>query len=79
MLGVIRETLEEDDESMSGDDDFFSVASTMPLVAGKRLALISPGDAHAYTFDPQGRYTLVYCVQRIFWCSILVPTHDEAL
>lgn len=36
MLGVMRETLERDGGSISGDDDFFSVASTMPLVAGWR-------------------------------------------
>jgi hypothetical protein len=34
MLGVIRLTLDDDCESMRGDDDFFSVARTMPLVAG---------------------------------------------
>ena len=34
MLGVMRETLESEGGSMSGDDDFFSVASTMPFVAG---------------------------------------------
>ena len=33
MLGVMRETLDEDEESMSGEEDFFSVASTMPLAA----------------------------------------------
>lgn len=36
MLGVMRETLESEGGSISGDDDFFSVASTMPLVAGWR-------------------------------------------
>jgi hypothetical protein len=34
ILGVMRLILEEDVESMSGDEDFFSVARTMPLVAG---------------------------------------------
>jgi hypothetical protein len=34
MLGVMRLIFEDDVESMSGDDDFFSVARTMPLVAG---------------------------------------------
>lgn len=33
MLGVMRLILEEDWESMSGEEDFFSVARTMPLVA----------------------------------------------
>lgn len=36
MLGVMRETLESEGGSISGDDDFFSVASTMPLVAWYR-------------------------------------------
>ena len=33
MFGVMRETLESEGGSMSGDEDFFSVASTMPFVA----------------------------------------------
>lgn len=33
MLGVMRETFEEDDASMSGVEDFFSVARTTPLAA----------------------------------------------
>lgn len=33
MLGVMRETFEAELESMRGVDDFFSVASTMPLAA----------------------------------------------
>jgi hypothetical protein len=33
MLGVTRETLEEEAASMRGDEDFFSVARTMPLLA----------------------------------------------
>jgi hypothetical protein len=33
MLGVIRETLESEGGSMRGEDDFFSVARTMPFVA----------------------------------------------
>jgi hypothetical protein len=34
MFGVIRETFAEECGSMSGDEDFFSVARTMPFVAG---------------------------------------------
>lgn len=34
MFGVIRLTFDEDAESMSGDEDFFSVARTIPFVAG---------------------------------------------
>ena len=42
MFGVIRLTFDEDAESMSGDEDFFSVARTMPFVArhtGQSLCL----------------------------------------
>lgn len=35
MLGVMSDTFDEDEASMSGDEDFFSVASTMPFVAGR--------------------------------------------
>ena len=39
MLGVINETLESDGGSIRGDEDFFSVARTIPFVAfGTRLA-----------------------------------------
>lgn len=33
MLGVMRETFEREGGSMRGEEDFFSVARTMPLVA----------------------------------------------
>ena len=33
MLGVMRETFEEEEASISGLLDFFSVASTMPFAA----------------------------------------------
>jgi hypothetical protein len=33
MLGVMREILLPEAASMSGEDDFFSVARTIPLVA----------------------------------------------
>lgn len=33
MFGVIKLTLERDGGSISGEDDFFSVARTMPFVA----------------------------------------------
>ena len=38
MLGVIRETLEREGGSMSGEEDFFSVARTTPFVAASVLA-----------------------------------------
>jgi hypothetical protein len=34
ILGVMRLTLESDGGSMSGEEDFFSVARTIPFVAG---------------------------------------------
>ena len=37
MFGVMRETLEREGGSMSGDEDFFSVARTTPLVAFREL------------------------------------------
>ena len=33
MLGVISETLDRDGGSINGEEDFFSVARTMPLEA----------------------------------------------
>jgi hypothetical protein len=33
MFGVMRETLESEGGSMRGEEDFFSVARTMPFVA----------------------------------------------
>jgi hypothetical protein len=39
MLGVIRLILDKDVGSARGDEDFFSVASTMPLVALRALVL----------------------------------------
>lgn len=33
MLGVMRETFDEEAASMRGEEDFFSVARTMPLAA----------------------------------------------
>jgi len=33
MFGVTRLTFDDDAESMRGEDDFFSVARTMPFVA----------------------------------------------
>lgn len=37
MLGVTSETFDDDEASMSGDEDFFSVARTMPFDAGDVL------------------------------------------
>lgn len=35
MFGVMRETFESEGGSMRGEEDFFSVARTTPLVAGE--------------------------------------------
>lgn len=37
IFGVMRLTFESEGGSINGDDDFFSVARTMPFVAAKRL------------------------------------------
>lgn len=54
MLGVMSETLEREGGSMRGDEDFFSVAKTMPLVAnmvsclnektGEKVAPLMPSE-----------------------------------
>lgn len=36
MFGVIRLTFDDDAESIRGEEDFFSVARTMPLVAANK-------------------------------------------
>ena len=38
MFGVMSETFDNDGGSISGEDDFFSVARTMPLVAIQRVS-----------------------------------------
>lgn len=54
MFGVMRLTLDDDEESMRGDDDFFSVASTMPFVAIFMSAHISLEalTENSYTLNP---------------------------
>jgi hypothetical protein len=37
IFGVIRLTFEREGGSMRGDEDFFSVARTMPFVAAKEI------------------------------------------
>lgn len=39
MFGVMREILDNEGASMRGDDDFFSVARTMPFVAGRAISI----------------------------------------
>lgn len=50
MSGVMRETLESEGGSMRGDEDFFSVARTIPLVA-----------VYPRSVDTQARGSLVEC------------------
>jgi len=38
MFGVTSEILEREGASMSGEEDFFSVARTMPFVAGEGVS-----------------------------------------
>jgi len=51
IFGVMRLTFERDGGSMRGDDDFFSVARTIPFVA-KELALGSPCSLNMFDYTP---------------------------
>jgi len=55
MLGVMRETLEREGGSIRGDEDFFSVARTTPLVAKNGSLVLGVADYHMssqnITFD----------------------------
>lgn len=66
MFGVIRLIFDEDVESMSGDDDFFSVARTIPLVAKLILAIVSIVLAKQHTLNTQRGNTLVDGIQGVF-------------
>jgi len=46
MFGVMSDTLEREGGSMSGEEDFFSVARTMPFVAGVKDKFWSGRVAH---------------------------------
>lgn len=66
----MRLILERDDGSASGDDDFFSVARTMPFVAWVRqydgwAAAKGPHGGVRLTFDTESRHTLVDGIQGI--------------
>lgn len=77
MFGVMRLTFDEDDESMSGDDDFFSVARTIPLVAEVKISWEHVHGHGRPTLDSQGRNTLVDCVQGIlYWVVSSVPNQQ---
>ena len=52
MLGVIRLTFEREGGSIKGEEDFFSVASTMPLVANWKVSGVEMGGGgRGGTFD----------------------------
>ena len=62
MFGVMRLTFEREGGSIKGDDDFFSVASTMPFVATVAISIMCKRlgyDIPQLTFDAQGSNTLV--------------------
>ena len=40
MSGVIKDTLDSDGGSISGDEDFFSVARTIPFVARENISVM---------------------------------------
>ena len=61
----MRLTFESEGGSIKGDDDFFSVASTMPFVAAKVIRdLRKRADyiVRQVTFDTQCSDTLVDCI-----------------
>lgn len=63
MLGVMRLILEREAGSVSGDDDFFSVAKTIPLVAeAVNTATKQHTAVDRLTFDAKGCHTLVDCI-----------------
>lgn len=75
MSGVIKEIFEREAESMSGDDDFFSVARTTPLVAkARQSAAISRGETtQAFTFDSESGHSLIDSIQGIFYRMSAAP------
>ena len=73
MLGVIKLILDSDDGSTRGEDDFFSVARTMPLVARRTVRNGAETEQTAWqgrwklTFDAESCYTLVDCIQGVLY------------
>jgi len=53
MFGVMREIFEDEEASMRGVEDFFSVARTIPFVAMKKFSIRgSPSPVrHLYTLN----------------------------
>ena len=82
MLGVIRLILDREEGSASGEDDFFSVARTIPFVAGEGEGVSGVGlvwldgglggrRGGGRTLDAEGCYALVDGVEGIFWVGLL--------
>lgn len=69
--GVISEILESEGGSIRGEEDFFSVASTMPFVAitGQSAWPYVGELGRLHTFDTKGSHTLVDRVQGIFYIN----------
>src|SRR5690242_15372953 len=70
MLGVMRLILDREDGSARGDEDFFSVARTMPFVATMwvRLGALEGGVGDGgLTLDAESCYALVDSVESIFY------------
>jgi hypothetical protein len=62
MFGVMRLTFEREGGSIKGDEDFFSVARTMPFVAISGVSRWASGSCYIQikcTFDSQCRNTLI--------------------
>lgn len=53
--------------SARGDEDFFSVARTIPLVASQGKSKSKGHDALRRTFDAKGGDTLVDGIEGVFW------------
>ena len=76
MLGVMLLILASELWSASGEDDFFSVARTMPLVAAQKSALLDYGGVRLphdglHTLDAKSSNALVDGVQGIFYAKAI--------
>jgi hypothetical protein len=69
IFGVMKLTFERDGGSMRGEDDFFSVARTMPFVAKRKVNIWTRSIFKVKperTFNTQCRDTLIDSIQGIF-------------
>lgn len=66
MFGVTSEILDSEGASINGEDDFFSVANTIPLVAKDSVSYILLCTVQTkFTFDTQRSDTLVDSIESI--------------